>query len=201
MLDKLLPERTVIGVLRGNSPELALAHAEAAIRAGLRALEVTFTLPHAADVMSRLHQDFGERCSIGAGTVLTADHVTVAASAGADYLVSPNLNLDVVQAAAENGLPHIPGVLTPTELQVAREAGCLIVKVFPIARVGGPDYIRDLRGPFPDVQVLATGGIGLDDAGSYFAAGARLVGLGALFGKHPDETDSRTRRLLESQVP
>lgn len=195
--EQLFPDRTVIGVLRGSSADVAFGQAMAAIEAGLRALEVTFTVPGAASVIERLRAEAGDRCRIGAGTVLSARQAAEAVSAGADYLVSPNLDVTVIKAARDAGVPHVPGIMTPTELQAARQAGCSLLKVFPVASLGGPGYLQNLLGPYPDARLLATGGVGLNDVGRYFAAGARLVGLGAIFGNDEAETRTRTRNLLE----
>jgi 2-dehydro-3-deoxyphosphogluconate aldolase/(4S)-4-hydroxy-2-oxoglutarate aldolase len=115
---------------------------------------------------------------VGAGTVLTVEHVQAAARAGAAYTVAPGLDPDVLTASLTAGLPHLPGVATPSEVHRAWRAGCRWVKAFPASSLG-PEWFRALRGPFPGVRYVATGGITVDAAAGYFAAGVRVVAVGA----------------------
>lgn len=192
---EVLPSGSVVGVLRAPSASAAHAHALAALRAGLASVEVTFTVPDAAAVIAELRRDEGDRYAIGAGTILTVAQAEAAIAAGADYLVSPHLGLAIARLAAEAGVPYVPGVSTPTEVVAAREAGCSLVKLFPIARLGGAAYLRDLLGPFPDLRAMVTGGVGVGEVGAYFDAGAVVVALGSVFGADPDETRARVAAL------
>ena len=187
----------VVGVLRGNDPQRALELARAAIRGGLKALEVTCTVPDASKIITTLRLE-NRDCLIAAGTVLNATQAADAIAAGACFLVSPHLGLDVLEVANASNIPYIPGVLTPTEVVAALAAGCETLKIFPIARAGGESYLRDLRGPFPQLKALVTGGVKISEVGAYLRAGAVSVGLGDLFTGEPHEVQARTQTLLES---
>lgn len=167
----------VVGVLRAATPEQAVHAARAAVRGGLRALELTFTTPGVAGALAELRGELAGRVLLGAGTVLNAAQAAEALEAGAAFLVSPHLGEDVLEVARAAGVPYLPGVLTPTEAVRALTLRAPAVKLFP-ARLGGPAYLRDLRGPLPELQVMATGGIELHEVGDYLAAGALAVGLG-----------------------
>ena len=186
----------VVGVLRGNDPQRALELARAAIRGGLMALEVTSTVPDANKIITTLRLE-NRDCLIAAGTVLNSTQAADAIAAGACFLVSPHLGLDVLEVANASNVPYIPGVLTPTEVIAALAAGCETLKIFPIARAGGEAYLRDLHGPFPQLKVLVTGGVKLAEVGAYLRAGAVSVGLGDLFTGEPHEVQTRTQTLLE----
>ncbi|HTG48168.1 MAG TPA: bifunctional 4-hydroxy-2-oxoglutarate aldolase/2-dehydro-3-deoxy-phosphogluconate aldolase [Actinomycetota bacterium] len=154
--------------------------------AGVPALEITLDTPGALDAIARA----AERGDlVGAGTVLSADQVGAAADAGARFVASPHLVPAVVDAATARGIDAFPGVLTPGELARALEAGARAVKLFPAAAVG-PAYVRTLRGPYPDVPIVPTGGIAIADVRGYLAAGATAVGLGSsLVGAVPPADD------------
>jgi 2-dehydro-3-deoxyphosphogluconate aldolase/(4S)-4-hydroxy-2-oxoglutarate aldolase len=146
-------------------------------------LEVTIDTPGALNAV-RAAADAGR--TIGVGTVTTPDQVRASRDAGAAFVVSPASLPDVIETALDVGVEPIPGVLTATELVLAQRAGAIGIKVFPAAPAGGPSYIRALRGPFPDVALLPTGGIDPDDVPAYLEAGATCVGLGAtLVGAAP----------------
>lgn len=192
---EVLPTGTVVGVLRAPSASAAHAQALAAFDAGLPSVEVTFTVPDAHEVIAAVRRDVGERHRIGAGSILTIAQAEAAITAGADYLVSPHLGLAIANVARASKVPYVPGVSTPTEVCAAREAGCALVKLFPIARLGGTAYLRDLLGPFPDLRAMVTGGVSFDEVRAYFDAGAVAVALGSVFGVDPDETRVRVRAL------
>lgn len=176
----------VLGVLRGS---------------GLTLLEVTAETPGALEAVGRA-ADAGT--PIGAGTILDADHATAFLRAGASFIVSPGLVPEVVEAAVRAGVPAVPGALSPTEIVAAVAAGASAVKLFP-ASLGGPAYLRDLRGPFPDVPFVPTGGIAVEVVRTWLDAGAACVGLGsALLGREPprdvadlDALGDRARRAVE----
>ena len=177
---RTLHSARVVGVLRAGSSEDALHAARAAARGGLRVLEVTFTIPGAPALIERLHaEQLGMQ--LGAGTVMTAVQARDALSAGATFLVGPTLCGEVWSVARTHDVPYVPGVLTPTEIQRALDVGVPVVKLFPAASSGGPAYLKDLLGPFPQLEVLATGGVGPGDTRAYLGAGAVAVGLGSLF--------------------
>ena len=155
--------------------------------AGVPIVEITLDTPGALRAIAAASR---RGIRMGAGTVVDADGVRTSAAAGARFVVSPAVVEEVVVTALELGLEPIPGVMSPTELLRARELGARTVKIFPAAPLGGPAYIRALRGPFPDVPLVPTGGIEIVDIGAYLAAGAAAVGVGAsLVGKEPPVTN------------
>lgn len=177
---KSLRDARVVGVLRAPSASRAVELAGAAVTAGLRALEITFTVPDAAAVIREL-AGRGPDAVVGAGTVSSAAEAEAAVTAGASFLVSPHFDGEVLTAARSLGVPYVPGALTPGEIVAAHRATGGPVKVFPVARLGGAKYVADLLGPFPALPLMVTGGVSLDDAGDYLAAGAQVVGIGSLF--------------------
>lgn len=174
----------VVGVLRAASAEAALSLAERAIAAGLRAIEITYTIPEAGRVIEELANRHPE-LEVGAGTVTTGEQAAAACEAGASFLVSPHFAGAVHETARRRGVPYVPGALTPSEVTAAAAAGGGMVKVFPVARLGGASYVRDLLGPYPELVLMVTGGVSLDSAADYLRAGARVVGIGSLFGLEP----------------
>ena len=169
----------IIGVVREDSAEAAEAVAEAYALNGIRILEITMTTPDAIDLMASLEKRYGTQLDIAAGTVRSTNDAALARRAGAKIIVSPHTDLHVIEYANENDMLCIAGASTPTEIIRAWEAGCDIVKVFPALYLGGPDYIRTLRGPIRDVPILAGGPIPLDTIENYLDAGCIAVNLGA----------------------
>ncbi len=186
----------IVGVLRAETPELALEMARAAIRGGLEALEITCTVPDAASVIQALVTEH-TTCQIGAGTVLSAAQAHVVIKAGAGFLVSPHFGLDVLEVAREAKIPYIPGVYTPTEIVTALNSGCKIVKIFPISRAGGLAYLRDLLAPLPHLKAMVTGGVKSSEVTAYLEAGALAVGLGDIFKGTLEDIEFQTRALLK----
>ena len=169
-----LAERGIVAVLRADSAERAVAAARALAQGGVTAIEVTFSVPEAPSAIAELATD--ESLLVGAGTVLSADQVDAAVHAGARFLVSPNLDEQVLDAAERRGVPALPGVLTPTE--VARAARrCSVMKLFP-ASLGGPALLAALREPFPGLAFVPTGGVTAAGIGDWLRAGAVAVGAG-----------------------
>jgi 2-dehydro-3-deoxyphosphogluconate aldolase/(4S)-4-hydroxy-2-oxoglutarate aldolase len=166
---------------------------DALARGGIQILEVTLDTPGALEAIAYASRT---RLTIGAGTVLDADAVRASAEAGATFVVSPGLVEEVVTTAISLGVEPIPGVLSPTELARALSLGARTVKVFPVGPVGGPAYVRALRGPFPEVSLVPTGGVAIDDVGAYLKAGAAAVGLGAaLTGQVPPMSSKELEAL------
>ena len=156
---------------------------DALTEAGVQLVEVTLDTPGA---LRAIAQAAHSGRAMGVGTVVDADGVRASADAGATFVVSPGLVDEVVHTALSVGVEPIPGVLSPTELVRAAALGARAVKVFPAGPIGGPSYIRALRGPFPDLLLVPTGGIAIDDVAAYLRAGAAAVGLGAaLAGEDP----------------
>ncbi len=168
----------IIPVIRADSPDVAMRVVEALAAAGLPVAEITMTVPGAIDAIAAASRRFGSEVVIAAGTVTDAVTAQRAIDAGAEMIVSPCLVDDVIGLAARRQVAVMPGALTPTEIVTAVQAGADLVKVFPASSVGGPAYLRSLRGPFPDLSVVPTGGVTLDNIAEYFRAGAAAVGVG-----------------------
>jgi 2-dehydro-3-deoxyphosphogluconate aldolase/(4S)-4-hydroxy-2-oxoglutarate aldolase len=168
----------LVPILRLSDPEVALAAAQAMAEAGLRAVEVTATVPGASEVIAKLAASIdGSRVLLGAGTVLSPEEAREFVEAGARFLVSPVLDTAVMEAARGLRVPHVPSGFTPTELFVAHAAGAPLVKLFPASAVG-PGYLTYLRGPLPDVRIFPTGGLTPESALDWIRAGAAVVGIG-----------------------
>ena len=174
-----LSEEQIVGVVREESVENATAVAEAYARNGIRILEITLTTPDAIDLITTFSRRFASDVIIAAGTVRSSNDAALARRAGAQIIVSPHTDLHVIEYANENDLLCIAGAATPTEIIRAWEAGCDIVKVFPAPQLGGPDYLRVIRGPIRDVPMLAGGPVSLDTIDAYLDAGCVAVNLGA----------------------
>ncbi|MFF9563624.1 bifunctional 4-hydroxy-2-oxoglutarate aldolase/2-dehydro-3-deoxy-phosphogluconate aldolase [Leifsonia sp. NPDC014704] len=176
-----LPQKTarsrLIVVARARRAEDYDPVLEALIDAGIRSVELTLTTPGTIEHLPRLVERFGDDADIGIGTVTDTDQLRRAVDAGARYLVTPITRSELVSAAVEAGVPLVPGGFTPTELFASWSAGASAVKVFPAARLGA-GYVKDLRGPFPDIEVVPSGGIGLESAEDWLAAGAAAVSVG-----------------------
>jgi 2-dehydro-3-deoxyphosphogluconate aldolase/(4S)-4-hydroxy-2-oxoglutarate aldolase len=168
----------VIPVIRAQSAAEALVAIEAIQAGGLSVLEITMTVPGAV----RLIEDVTRRAPgalVGAGTVLDAETARACIGAGARFVVSPALDVDTITACRDAGTAVIPGALTPTEVVTAWRAGADLVKVFPAGALGGASYIRSLRAPLPQVELVPTGGVNLQTAGEFIRAGAAALGVGA----------------------
>ena len=175
-LDRVL-DQVVVAVIRAASGERLVEVAEALLRGGVEVMEVTFTVPGAVRVLEQMADRIGDRVLLGAGTVLDSETARIAMLAGAQFIVSPSLNLDVIETCRRYDKLVMPGALTPTEVVTAWQAGADIVKVFP-ADVGGPNYLRALKGPLPQIPLMPTGGVDLDTAVPFLRAGACALGVG-----------------------
>jgi 2-dehydro-3-deoxyphosphogluconate aldolase / (4S)-4-hydroxy-2-oxoglutarate aldolase len=174
-----IEEVGIVPVVRASSPELAIRAAEAVLAGGISIFEITMTVPDALFVIRALVETLGDRALVGAGTVLDAATATGCIDAGATFIVSPGFDAATVAAAHARWIPAMPGALTPTEVIAAMRAGADMVKIFPASAVGGPKYLRALKGPFPDLKLLPTGGVNAQTAGEYIAAGAAALGVGS----------------------
>lgn len=170
-------ELGLLAVVRGESRKAALEVTEALIEGGVLGIEITFTTPEAHLVIKDLNEEYGDRILLGAGTVTEPGQVESSVAAGATFLVSPGCDPDLLPLMLKTGLTVMPGVLTPSEVMVARRLGAEAIKLFP-GSSGGPPYLKALRGPFPDVAFLPTGGVSLENVAEWFAAGAFAVGAG-----------------------
>ena len=167
----------VIAVVRAESGSELVPVVEALADGGVIAVEITFTVPNAIEVISQVRKTLGDRVVLGAGTVLDPETARAALLAGAEYIVSPALNVDVIRLCRRYDKVVMPGAFTPTEIVAAWEAGADVVKVFP-ADVGGPAYLKALRGPLPQIRLMPTGGVDLDTAAAFLKAGACCLGVG-----------------------
>jgi 2-dehydro-3-deoxyphosphogluconate aldolase / (4S)-4-hydroxy-2-oxoglutarate aldolase len=179
MTDRLhrLREARVLAVIRAPSPVAAIAAADALVAGGLFGLEITYSTPDAPSVIAALRARYGDAVYLGAGTVTTPDQAMQAAAAGADFLVSPGTRPALAQAMRATELLTMTGALTPTEVMTAMEESVDVVKIFP-ASLGGPAFLKALRGPFPGVPLMPTGGVTPENLHEWFAAGAVAVGAG-----------------------
>lgn len=169
----------IIPVIRAESADAAIAVVEALMEAGLTVAEITMTVPRAIDAIASVSKRFGDKVLLGAGTVTDAETVRRALDAGAEFIVSPCLVPEVIDAARRADVAVLPGALTPTEVFEAFRQGGDMVKVFPAQNVGGATYLRALRGPFPEIPLVPTGGVTLDNVAEMFNAGAVAVGVGS----------------------
>lgn len=170
-------ETGVIAVVRAPSAPLARRAVDALVEGGVRGIEVTFTVPDAPQLIAELARAYGDGILLGAGTLTTPDDVARASDAGAVFLVSPGFSPALAEAMRASGRTTMMGALTPSEVMAVTGAGIDVVKVFP-ASLGGPSYLASLRGPFPDVPLMPTGGVNAGNLGDWFAAGAIAVGAG-----------------------
>jgi len=169
----------IIGVVREDTADAGEAVAEAYAQNGIQILEITMTTPDAVNLIAALAKRYAPHVSIAAGTVRSTNDAALARRAGAQIIVSPHTDARVIEYANENDLLCIAGASTPTEIINAWETGCDIVKVYPAQHLGGPDYIRTIRGPIRDVAMLAGGPVPLDMIDAYLDAGCVAVNLGA----------------------
>ena len=168
----------VVAIIRMPDPAALRAVVDALAEGGVRALEVTMTVPRAIELIAEIAPTLPSDFLFGAGTVLDADTVHRAVGAGAQFIVSPVFKPEVVKAAHADEVPVMPGCFTPTEILGAWEMGADIIKVFPATSVG-PGYLKDIRGPLPHIKLMPTGGVSIDNAGDWLRAGAVGVGVGS----------------------
>jgi len=176
MLDRLLQHK-IVAILRGIEADKAEAAGQALIDGGIRLMEITMNTSGAAQMIYRWRSSFDGEAAVGAGTVTDMELAKEAVAAGAQFLISPNLDEDVIRYGKELGISVWPGVMTPTEIVRAVKAGAEAIKLFPMGTLG-TGYLKEIRGPLNDVPILATGGVDLHNITEYFAAGANAVGMG-----------------------
>ena len=176
-LDRIL-EGGIVAVVRAETSEPLVKVIRALAEGGVTAAEVTFTVPDALNVIREVRREVGDAVVLGAGTVLDTETARAAILAGAEYIVAPTVNLDVIRLCRRYDKAVMPGAFSPTEVLTAWETGADIVKVFP-ADVGGPSYLKAIRGPLPQIRLMPTGGVDLTTAESFLAAGACCLGVGS----------------------
>lgn len=169
----------IVPIVRCDSSRQAIEAAKAIYRGGLRALEVTMTVPGAIRVLEKVADEFGDRVILGAGTVLDPETARICMLAGAEFIVTPSLNVRTIEMCRRYSKAILPGALTPTEILTAWDAGADMVKVFPAGNLGGPSYIKALKGPLPQIHMVPTGGVGLENAAAFLQAGASAIAVGS----------------------
>lgn len=195
----------VIPVVRASSAEEAIEVVEAIKAGGVTVLEITMTVPGAVKVIAKLVKRFGDEATVGAGTVLDPEVANACISVGAQFIVSPALNLETIKCCRDQDIPIMPGALTPTEVVTAWDAGADFVKVFPCGAVGGASYIKSLKAPLPQIELVPTGGVSLKTAASFIEAGAAAIGVGAdlvdvkaIIAGQPEKITEAARAYVEA---
>jgi 2-dehydro-3-deoxyphosphogluconate aldolase/(4S)-4-hydroxy-2-oxoglutarate aldolase len=195
----------IVPVVRANSIDEALRAVAAIKDGGVPVLEITMTVPGALRVIEEVGARYGEDVLVGAGTVLDPETARACISAGARFVVSPSLNLATIELCRRYGIAVMPGALTPTEVLTAWQAGADVVKVFPCDAMGGARYLRALKAPFPQIELIPTGGVSLANAGEFISAGAWAIGIGselvdlkAIKANQHERITNTARDLLES---
>jgi len=173
-----ITEIGIVPVVRTSSTEGAVRAVEALYRGGVRAAEITMTVPGAVRALEKVADGFGGKLMLGAGTVLDPETARICMLAGAEFFVTPSLRTSTIEMVKRYSKVICPGALTPTEVVTAWEAGADVVKIFPCGNVGGAKYIKALKGPFPQIEMIPTGGVNLETAGDFLKAGACAVAVG-----------------------
>ncbi len=193
----------IVPVLRASSAKEALEIAKAIEAGGVPILEVTLTVPGAIHVIEQLVQHSGNRLLVGAGTVLDAETARACILAGAQFIVSPALDLPTIALCRKYSVPVLPGALTPTEIVAAWQAGADAVKVFPCSAVGGAKYLKAVKAPLPQIDLIPTGGVSLATAAEFLEAGAFALGVGgdlvnnqAIADGHPEIITENARKYM-----
>jgi 2-dehydro-3-deoxyphosphogluconate aldolase/(4S)-4-hydroxy-2-oxoglutarate aldolase len=189
-----IEETGLVPVVRAASSDEAMRVIDAIKEGGVSVLEITMTVPGAVTVIEDVVAKYGSEATVGAGTVLDPETARACILAGAQFVVSPALNLDTIALCRRYSVPVMPGALTPTEVATAWTAGADFVKVFPCGSVGGASYIKNLRGPLPHIKFIPTGGVSLTTAADFIRAGSSALGVGT------DLVDVKAIRAGESHV-
>ncbi len=194
----------VVAIVRVESAQEAVEVCMAIAKGGVKPIEVTMTVPGAVDAIKEFKSTVEDKVLVGAGTVLDPETARAVILTGAEFVVSPTLNLGVIEVCRRYGKIVIPGTFTPTEILTAWKAGADIVKVFP-ATVGGPQYLRDIKGPLPQIRLMPTGGVNLENTPDFIRAGAVAVAAGtslvdkkAVKEKNYDLITETTRKFVEA---
>lgn len=202
-LEKIF-QKKAIAVIRSRHEFEALKFVEAIIEGGITCIELTMTTPNALNIISDLHDEFGNTIVLGAGTVLDIETANKTLDVGVDFIVTPVSNFDLIQYVKQQDIPVIAGAFSPTEIYNCHLAGAEIVKVFP-ANIVGKAYFKSLRGLFPDIPMMPTGGVTTDNAGDWIKAGANAVGIGntlindeIILNKDYSKLKENTKKIITS---
>jgi 2-dehydro-3-deoxyphosphogluconate aldolase/(4S)-4-hydroxy-2-oxoglutarate aldolase len=188
----------LVPVLRATSAKEAMTIADAIIAGGVTVLEVTMTVPGAIQVMEELVKHNSDKLLVGAGTVLDPETARACMLAGAQFVVSPALDVRTIELCRRYSVPVIPGALTPTEIVTAWQAGADVVKVFPCSALGGAKYLKALQGPLPQILLIPTGGVSLGTAEEFLSAGAFALGVGSDLVDAKAAAEGRTEIITEN---
>lgn len=188
----------LVPVLRATSAQQAMTIADAIITGGVTVLEITMTVPGAIAVIEKLVEHHGNKLLVGAGTILDAETARSCILAGAQFVVSPALDVRTIEICRRYSVPVMPGALTPTEIVTAWQAGADVVKVFPCSALGGAKYLKALQGPLPQIQLIPTGGVSLSTAEEFLAAGAFALGVGSDLVDAKAASEGRTDVITEN---
>jgi 2-dehydro-3-deoxyphosphogluconate aldolase/(4S)-4-hydroxy-2-oxoglutarate aldolase len=195
----------IVPVVRTSSAESAIRAIDAIYRGGIRAAEITMTVPGAVRALEKVADAYGDRIVLGAGTVLDPETARICMLAGAQFFVTPALNVKTIEMAKRYSKVICPGALTPTEVVTAWEAGADVIKIFPADSVGGAKYIKALKGPLPHIEMIPTGGVSIETCGDFLQAGACAVAVGGelvnaklIAAEDYDEIERRARRFVEA---
>ena len=195
---KRIKDIGVIPVVRATSAGEAMRAIDAIRDGGISILEITMTVPGAVELIEKVAKAYGDEVTVGAGTVLDPETAAACISAGAQFVVSPALNLETIACCKRHDIAVMPGALTPTEVVQAWNAGADFVKVFPAGAVGGPSYLKALKAPLPQIELVPTGGVSLKTAADFIKAGAAALGVGAdLVTGQASLTTERARQFVE----
>ena len=200
---KRIQDTGVVAVIRASDPSELVEVISAIERGGVKAIEITMTVPGALDVMKEVRNKLGDKVLIGAGIIIDAITARLSIIAGADFIVSPVFKQEIMTVCKQYSKICIPGAFTPTEILAAWEAGADAVKVFPATKLG-PEFFKDMAGPFPQIRLTPTGGINLENIGAYIKAGACFVGAGTsltdrkmIEGRKWDELSDHAARFIQ----
>lgn len=194
----------LVPVVRANSADEAMRVTDAIKEGGVSVLEITMTVPGAVRVIEEMAKRYGDEVLVGAGTVLDAETARACILAGANFIVSPSLNLDTIELCRRYSIAVCPGALTPTEVVTAWQAGADVIKVFPCSAVGGAKYLKAIKAPLPQIELIPTGGVSLSTAAEFIQAGALALGVGAdlvdtkaIRAGEPEKVTQAARKYVE----
>jgi len=176
---KMLIEAGIVSVVRASSAAEAITIVNAIVKGGINIIEITMTVPNAIGVIKTIAEKFKENILLGAGTVLDTETARMSILAGAEFIVSPCLSEELIKICRRYSKIVIPGAMTPTEILKTWEMGADMVKVFPAGNLGGPEYIRALKAPLPQILLNSTGGVNLENAGEFIKAGSSVISVGS----------------------
>jgi len=192
-----IAETRIIAIIRGTAPDLLEPTLEALLKGGIQCVEITMDTPDALKMIEFTKVHYGSRLMVGAGTVLDAVTARLAIIAGADFVLSPTLSIEMIQMCNTYGKLAVPGVFTPTEALTAYQAGAQLIKVFPVGTVG-PDYIKDIKGPLKQLNLIPVGGVSLENAAAFKKAGAFALGIGSCLVNNKLQNDGNFEEITNT---